>query len=288
MAMTPSEVPQVEALQFESPRDAALFHAVRADAGARGQALGARQQQGNYVVERWCSPEVPAEQCASGAMAPQRTWGAAWVDLRTYCNRSKLPAVFGLNVRTAELRGELGVTATVSLRGRGVAGDHWTLTWLLPDGTERLVLSDRMSWKLAAAEVRTAPAAGPEAVEADIAALVASPESFAALAHARVEALRAEVTRVLDSGEAYRCEPDMSAYKADGRPPPCPRIPLTAEEVGTWREKAKAHFAAQDALVDAETEALHALAARVLPPSIWARSLSGIGLPADQSGKGGG
>lgn len=270
MAMTPTEVPQVEALQFDSPRDAALFHAVRAEAGARGQTLGARQQHGNYVVERWCSPEVPAEQCASGAMSPQRTWGAAWLDLRTYCNRSRLPAVFGLNVRAAELRGALGVTATVSLRGRGVAGDHWTLTWLLPDGTERLALSDRMSWKVADAEVRTAAAATPEAVEADIAALVASPESFAALAHARVEALRAEVGRVLEAGEAWRCEPDMSAYKGDGRPPPCPRVPLSADEVRSWREQAAARFAAQDALVDAEAGALHALAAQVLPPTIWA------------------
>ena len=278
---TPVEepMPALADLRFEEPRSAALHTALRQHALARtpGWRHLPLSVGGNFVRERWCSPSVPAPACEGGAVANGDEPGTAWFSLSTLHYPAQWPAVFGVGWDAGDLTPPWGAAAYLSLRGRTVTGSSFTFRFVRYEGgraAERFEIPSTWAWQAGETQLFV-PVAPPEAddearaqaVEAELARLLASPASFRDTVLALADALEAEVLRALAAHEAKKCE--YGEYQGDGIPPICTPVPFTPEEEAAERARLQAAMARLREVVTAEGEVLWARLGAVFPGSGW-------------------
>lgn len=277
MPATPAAALSLADLRFDDPTTAARHQQLRALAQERGATWThvPLKRGGSFVRESWCRGSGA---CNPSKLVQDAPWDAAWINLNTMAYGNKFPEVFGLAFSAGRLDGEWGARISLSLHGRKINGSHYTAVFYEPgepSGVERLRISDHVSTKVADTELQWSlpgtkgeDADAAAVVDATVAQVLASPDGLRTVGLTMIDGVHAARSELLASGGAYRCEYDLS-QSVDGTPPPCERIPLSAEEHAAWGARIDEEARVARALLGVHGEALHAALVTVLPVEAW-------------------
>lgn len=277
MPATPAPALALADLRFDDPATAARHQQLLSLAQERGATWThvPLERGGSFVRESWCRG---GGACNPSKLVQDSPWGAAWLNVSTLAYGNTFPEVFGLNFNAGQLDGEWGARISLSLHGRTITGSHYTAVFYEPgepSGIERLRLSDHVSttvadtelqWSLPGTKGDDADAAA--VVDATVAQILASPDGLRTVGLTMIDGVHAARSELLASGGAYRCEYDLSQSE-NGKPPPCERIPLSAEEHAAWAARIDEEAQTGRALLGEHGEALHAALVAVLPAAAW-------------------
>jgi hypothetical protein len=278
-------------LRFANPDLEHTYRALRAHfvAQAEGWHHPPLRQGGNFLTETWCSPEVSAEACTSPNNDTADWQGARMFRLAVLLSPPATD-VFGL-IATASanpLDSTWGVHAHVSLTDGGVTVDQIGLLFRRFTGSERndrhtangtvpvpladLVLStgDGMAYRVADTDFtyQVPGSSGRRGMIAELARSLTSASSLSATYVAHNAALRDKVLAGIRQGEAFNRV--FLEEPQNGIPPPTEDVPLDAAEQAEWLASAADEFAAREAAITANAEAIHGVLSRLLPEAALA------------------
>lgn len=233
-------------LRFRDPAEGQRFTRVRGCFAARPTGAGWRhyplRRIGNFVQEDWCSG-AHSQGCAGGSFSGER--GDEWYSVYTLHYDRDWPEVFGLGVSAGRQprTGEWGVSFSYTINGDRIINSTFGVSFHRFAGekiAQDVHLGHSYGHKVAETQIQID---APGSQDEELARLIASPESFATTATARIDALLAEVERQIGAQLPTKCV--YGPYEGGGVPPVCTPAPLTAEERDAARAAARSALGAR-------------------------------------------
>lgn len=246
-------------LSFSNSDTERRFDALAAHVAATttGWRLRELRLVGNFVTQRWCSPDLPESICDGGA-APRDT--GAWISLSTLHHPGDWPQVFGLVYQGWSMPDEHGrVMVRLAEDTGSVTNDELSILVQSEDAT--LDLGTLVSHEVHDTTFSVRINKAPHALAREV---LASPEALRAHGEQQLDALLAEVERGINAGEARKAV--FGEYKGGGIPPEKTRVPLSEAEQAEALSQARAAIAADKARWKALAGWVHTEAAALLPP----------------------
>lgn len=246
------------ALRFADAAEGARFsrlHACFAGRAGEGWRRYPLRRIGNFVQQDWCRGDHSLH-CAGGGFRSEP--GDEWFELFTLHYDREWPAVFGLGVSAGRLpRADgWGVSFAYSRGGGRIVGDDLGVSFSrVAAGAIAQAVHLGDGYVFTVEETRIEVAA-PGGADAELARLIASPESLRETGLARFDALAAEVERRVTAGEARKCV--YGEYKNDGIPPVCTPTPLDAAETAAALGEAREEIAGRRAAIERHAPEFHA------------------------------
>jgi len=251
----------VSQLRFADAAEGQRFNKLRDCFTARTQDEGWNhyplRKIGNFVEEDWCRGPGSEHNCGNYSFRNSR--GSEWFDVYTLHYPEEWPEVFGLGVSSGMLpaEDEWGASFAYHTRGKSIVGDGVSVSFhrfAASEIVEEVHLGDVVAFEAEETRVAVVAPGGPDA---ELALLIASPESLRDTAFARYDALLTEVASQIEAGNVRKCV--YGEYHGDGIPPECHLTPLSEEERCALKQRAQAEIGGQRDAVATHHAQFHAL-----------------------------